>query len=282
MATYKIVDLFGNEETRLIQKSGNKKPDLFNDYESFVEKFEEKKTTDDCYTPSDVYNLVLNYVREKCSIEGLEIIRPFYPDGDYENIDYPENSVVIDNPPFSIISQIARFYISRNIKFFLFAPHLTLFSANMDCTRIVVGGNIVYENGAVVKTSFLSNLFGEIGIIGDAELFIEIEKIKDKNKTNLPKYKYPDNVLTVSHLTYIVERGVSISIDKKDIAHCPALDAQKKPKKTIFGSGFLLSEKAAAEKAAAEKAAAQADNVIIWELSEREKEIIKQLEIRTQ
>jgi hypothetical protein len=40
----------------------------------------------------------------------------------------------------------------------------------------------------------------------------------------------------------------------------------------MFGSGFLLSEKAAAEKAAAEKAAA-----LRWELSEREKKIIRGL-----
>jgi hypothetical protein len=41
----------------------------------------------------------------------------------------------------------------------------------------------------------------------------------------------------------------------------------KKKNKGIYGSGFLISEKAAAEKAAAEK----------WELSEREKEIVKKL-----
>ena len=39
-----------------------------------------------------------------------------------------------------------------------------------------------------------------------------------------------------------------------------------------FGGGFLLSEKAAAEKAAAEKAAAH-----VWELSDREWEIVRQL-----
>jgi phage protein D len=56
----------------------------------------------------------------------------------------------------------------------------------------------------------------------------------------------------------------------------------KKKNKGIYGSGFLISEKAAAEKAAAEKAAAEkADaekaDAEKWELSEREKEIVKKL-----
>ena len=44
------------------------------------------------------------------------------------------------------------------------------------------------------------------------------------------------------------------------------------PKEGIFGGGYLLAEKAAAEKAAAEKAAET-----VWELSDREIEIIKNL-----
>ena len=47
-----------------------------------------------------------------------------------------------------------------------------------------------------------------------------------------------------------------------------------------FGGGFLLSEKAAAEKAAAEKAAAEkaaAAAAHVWELSDREWEIVRQL-----
>lgn len=37
--------------------------------------------------------------------------------------------MVIDNPPFSIISKIVRFYHKNEIPFFLFAPALTLFGA---------------------------------------------------------------------------------------------------------------------------------------------------------
>lgn len=273
---YKVLDLFGNEEMRLATKK-NVKPDLFTNHDAFVEKFEAKKTTDDCYTPKAVYQCVVDYVRRTCDIEGCEIVRPFFPDGDYESVEYGPNSVVIDNPPFSIVTKITRFYLARGIRFFLFAPHLTLFSSDLDCTHIVAGGTITYENGAVVKTSFLSNMFGSAKVIGDADLHSELEAINDGNKANLPKYVYPENVLTVSMVSWMVEKGISFRVGKGQTVHCRGLDSQKKHGKALFGSGFLLSDSAAAEKAAAEKAAAERVNVIVWELSERERKIIEEL-----
>jgi len=287
--TYKKIDLFGNEEMVIATKK-KLKPDLFSDHDAFVEKFEIKKTTDDCYTPEAVYSCVLEYVGQNFDLSDRQIIRPFYPGGDYEALEYPANAVVIDNPPFSIITKIARFYLAKGISFFLFAPHLTLFSSDIDCTHIVVGGDVTYENGANVKTSFLSNMFGNAKVIGNAELHDKLEAINQANKVNLPKYVYPENVLTVSMVSWMVEKGISFRLNKGDMVHCRALDSQKKHGKSLFGSGFLLSnkaaaekaaaekaaaEKAAAEKAAAEKAAAEKDNVIAWELSEREKAIIE-------
>jgi hypothetical protein len=291
MSTYKEVDLFGNESIRFVDRQ-NKKRDLFTEYDEFLDKFEAKKTTDDCYTPDDVYQLVLSYVDKKCDISGRVIIRPFYPGGDYEAIDYSSNCVVIDNPPFSIISSIAKFYINKGVPFFLFAPHLTLFSSDIDCTHIVVGGDIVYQNGATVKTSFLTNMLGDIKILGDSELFEEMKKLNKSKANPLPRYKYPDSVITVSAISWIVEKGVSIEIKKGHTKHWRGLDAQKPHGKAIFGSGFLVSDKAAADKAAADKAAADkaaadkaaADKaaaggggVIEWQLSRKELDVIKSL-----
>ncbi len=280
---YKEVDLFGGETTRLTYKKNSKRKNLFTDHDAFVEKFEAKKTTDDCYTPKAVFDLILDYVNEHSDLYGKKIIRPFFPGGDFEAIEYQPDHVVIDNPPFSIISKICRFYIDNNVPFFLFAPHLTLFSGDIDCTHIVVGGNITYENGAVVKTSFLSNMFGEAKIIGDAGLYERFKKIEASNKVALPKYEYPDHVVTVSGISFMVEKGVSIKIDKKSARHVRALASQKPHGKVIFGSGFLISEKAAAEKAAAEKAAAEkaaAEKVskMIWKLSEKERGVINSLD----
>jgi len=118
------VDLFGGE--RVFIPSMKAKPkNLFTDYGGFLEKFEAKKTTDDCYTPKEVYDLILEYVGKYYDLSDKKIIRPFYPGGDFESIDYPDDCVVIDNPPFSIIAKIAKFYIQNNVPFFLFAPHLT-------------------------------------------------------------------------------------------------------------------------------------------------------------
>ncbi|NBW22249.1 MAG: chromosome partitioning protein ParB [Caulobacteraceae bacterium] len=282
---YKVINLFGEEETRTIDVN-RKKPDLFTNYDEFVDKFEAKKTTDDCYTPNAVYAVVFDYVKSNCDISGKEIIRPFYPGGDFEAIEYPENCVVIDNPPFSIISKIARFYIANNIDFFLFAPHLTLFSADIDCTHIVAGGDIVYENGANIKTSFLSNMFGDKKIIGDPLLYQQLNALN--TKVNLPKYEYPGNVLTVSQVSWIVEKGIRLEVSKTSVKHWRQLDSQKPHGKAMFGSGFLISEKAAAEKAAAEKAAAEKAaaekaaaekvNVITWQLSEKEKQVVSSLD----
>ena len=268
---YKEIDLFGGESVRLISGS-RKRVNLFTDHDAFIEKFAPKKTTDDCYTPKEVFDVVLGFVSENFDLLGKSILRPFFPGGDFEAIEYPESCVVVDNPPFSIITKIVRFYIDKNIPFFLFAPHLTLFSSDLDCTHIVVGGNITYENGATVKTSFLSNMFGEAKIIGDANLYKKLEQVNDQAKKPLPKYKYPNNVLTVSAVSWMVEKGVSISISKKDARHCKGLDSQKAHGKAIFGSGFLISEKAAAEKAAAEKV-----NVMEWQLSDKEWRVIRSL-----
>ena len=231
----KSINLFGQEEHVFTNRRKSQKS-IFDDYEGFVEKFNPKKTTDDCYTPPAVYDYVLQYVADHCDIDGMTVVRPFYPGGDYESLVYPDNCVVIDNPPFSIVSQIVRFYLKRGIKFFLFAPHLTLFSADLDCTRIVCGAAIVYENGAKVNTSFLSNMFGEAGVIGDPVLYEGIDAICSAPKAELPKYKYPDCVLTVSDVAYIVKNKGEIKIDKREMVHHSALDIQKKHGKSIYGS----------------------------------------------
>lgn len=277
---YKTVDLFGNEEIQLIEKKRTSNKTLFTDYEGFVDKFEVKKTTDDCYTPKEVMDTVIDYVNEKYPLKDMQIIRPFFPGGDFESIDYPSNAVVIDNPPFSIITKICKYYIERGVKFFLFCPQLTAFSSDIDATHIIASADIIYENGATIKTSFVSNMFGDLKIIGDAELHNKLKEVQKRKKATLPKYEYPDNILTVSKIAYCVEKGVSITIDKKDLKHCRYMDAQKKHGKVMFGAGFLASNKAAVAVLAAAAAAASAnkkDNVIVWELSPKELQIIETL-----
>lgn len=246
-------------------------------YDEFVQKFEPKQTTDDCYTPPAVYDAVLSWVRENCDIEGCNIIRPFYPGGDYVYYPYDNNDVVVDNPPFSIVTQIVKYYMSRGIRFFLFAPYLTLLQPARYCTGIVVYCPIVYENGARVGTSFVSNMFGDCALMTAPDLMQRIIAANKSSPTkSLPKYVYPANVLTATMMGSLCKHNVTFSIDRASCKIISKLRSQGN--KRIFGGGYLISEKLAAEKLAAEKLAAELAAAIVWELSDEERMIISRLE----
>lgn len=149
-------------------------------YEEFVEKFKPKLTTDDCYTPPEVYEAVKSWAVKEYKLGDREIVRPFYPGGDYEHFTYNDNAAVIDNPPFSILSKIIDFYLERGINFFLFAPHLTLFSGNRNICYLITGAKIIYENGANVSTSFITNM-DEYKIKVVPDLLKKIDTAQHKN-----------------------------------------------------------------------------------------------------
>ena len=197
---YKVVDLFGNEQIMFSKRKTKNHKTLLDAYDEFVAKFEVKKTTDDCYTPDNIYKLILDYCRKNYDIDGSQVVRPFFPGGDYQAINYSPEMVVIDNPPFSIVSEIVNYYIDNNIRFFLFAPHLTLFNPARRCTAIIVDTPIMYKNGAKVNTGVVTNMAGDIAVIGDVELKRAIEKANNGGQKAqvLPKYSYPDDVITVS------------------------------------------------------------------------------------
>ena len=263
-------------------------------YEDFVEKFKPKKTTDDCYTPPGVYAVIKDWACKEYGIDPAKIVRPFYPGGDYENFDYPEGAVVLDNPPFSILSRICGFYLDRGIPFFLFAPSLTAFSGranNMRMNHIICDCSIEYENGAIVRTSFVTSYGGDIIAQTEPRLTKlvndEVERLRRTKTVQLPKYTYPDHIVTAAMLQRYSHYGVDFKIHKKDCAPIYALDAQRSTGKTIFGSGLLLSDRLAAEhaavrraaagKAAAGKAAAGKAAATKWELSTRERDIVEHL-----
>ena len=194
-------------------------------YEEFTAKFEPKRTTDDCYTPPEVYDCVLRWAHREYGFDLAKVARPFYPGGDYEREEYPQGCTVVDNPPFSILSKIVKHYQERGVGFFLFAPTLTCMGIR-NCCKVVTGVGVTYANGASVNTSFVTNLD-------------------------------PDQARS-------------------------ALDAQRVQNKAIYGSGYLISERAAAERAAAERAAAEraaAERAAAerFALSPRERDVIASL-----
>lgn len=169
-------------------------------YEEFVEKFKPKKTTDDCYTPADVYEVVKDFAVELWRREHSGtpfVMRPFYPGGDYQNETYPENAYVVDNPPFSIMAKILDFYKSRRIPYFLFTDGRTLFSYSTAYRKpsfVVVGNNVVYENGARVNTGFITNVFAHPRLILSKELAAKIAACESQPDTKKVKrgYRSPD------------------------------------------------------------------------------------------
>ncbi len=250
----------------------------FEDYEGFVEKFKPKKTTDDCFTPPEIYDVVLDYVRERWGVEESDVVRPFWPGGDYQSFEYPEGCVVVDNPPFSILSKIQSWYIDRGIRYFLFAPALTILSHRRDCMRvdhIVCDCNITYANGAVVRTGFVTNLEPRYVLEADPDLGERLNAadaaLRKAGKTELPKYTYPDEVLTSARAQWMASHHTPLKIRREDACPISKLDAQAAQGKTVFGGGLLLSTRAAAERAAAERAAAERAAATRWELSDRER-----------
>jgi ParB-like chromosome segregation protein Spo0J len=248
------------------------------EYQNFVEKFELKKTTDDCYTPQLVYEAVADWVAKEYRLSKKNFIRPFYPGGDYKNENYTKNSVVVDNPPFSILSEIIKFYSENKIKFFLFAPTLTLFSSSSSSSSsIPVGVDVVYENGANVHTSFVTNLEDKnIRVRSAPTLYQAVKAANDENlkekRRELPKYEYCDYIVTSTRVGQFSRYCVNFIVPRDESQHIRQLDCQKNSNKAIYGSAFIISERMKAEKEKAEKEKAEK-----WELSEREMDIVRSL-----
>ena len=266
-----------------------------------MDKFKPKLTTDDCYTPPLVYDAIKKWVCEQYGLDQAKVLRPFWPGEDYQKSEYPSGYTVIDNPPFSILSKIIEWFLERDIKFFLFAPSLTVLSGKNICMRvnhIVCNAEIVYENGAVVRTAFITNL-------GDDDVVLQTEprlgkaiedavgKTAEGSKMALPKYAYPDHVVTAAMLQRYSKYGVDFRVLRSECVRISTLDAQRDAGKSVFGSGLLLSseaakrksaaeraaaKRAAAKRAAAKRAAAKRAAAIQWHLSEREKAIISRLD----
>ena len=248
------------------------------EYQEFVKKFEAKRTTDDCYTPDVVYDAVAEWVASEYNVSRANFVRPFYPGGDYQKERYKPTDIVVDNPPFSILAEITRFYKEHNVRFFLFAPRISNLSvaSTQGFTNICVGAGITYENGAIVPTSYITNLEGEYIAKSSPSLYKAVTEANAKVLADLhremPKYAYPDAVVTAAMLSKYSKYDVEYGVKFFECQYISELDAQKEAGKAIYAGGLLVNDEKAAEKAAAEKAGA-----IVWELSEREREIIAQL-----
>lgn len=250
------------------------------DYDGFVDKFVPKKTTDDCYTPQAVYDEVLKFVGELTDLTGREIVRPFWPGGDFERFDYPKGCIVVDNPPFSIYAKIVRFYLANHIDFFLFAPALTQTVMNAEVCYVICMAEVTYQNGAVVRTSFTTNLVPDKRIMVSGSLYRRIVDVQVNDTKQLTKFEYPDNLITCATMGKIAARGVDFEVPSASCAYVRRLDNMP-GKNGLFGAGFLLSDRATAVKLDAERRAREIKELggvdsssVVIGLSEREKAVV--------
>lgn len=211
------------------------------EYDAFLDKFKEKHTTDDCFTPPAVYEAIKGWVLKRYGIDpSRKIIRPFYPGGDYQRHEYPEGCVVIDNPPFSIASEIIRFYTERGIDFFIFSNHLTAFHpiANPKLNVVIVGAAITYDNGAEVLTSFSTNL-GENRVEIRGDLYRAIMEVQPNDAKELARYKFPANIATAALLGRLSKYGMVFGIG--NVEYIKRLENGPE----IFGGGVVMSDRGA-------------------------------------
>ncbi len=254
------------------------------EYAEFLAKFEAKKTTDDCFTPPEVFAAVHEWAAIEYELQDRRIVRPFHPGGDFVAFDYQPGDVVLDNPPFSIISKIRAFYDARGIDYFLFAPSLTLFSIKAP-TMLVVDETIEYANGAKVATSFITSLEPETRV-RTAPALAQAIKAQRPAKAALPKYVYPANVRNAAIFQRI--SSVDFRIPANACEFISKLDSQAAHGKSIFGGGIIMSDAKAAELKAAELKAAELKAAELkaavesteWRLSPRELQIVERLNQR--
>lgn len=255
-------------------------------YEDFTEKFKHKMTTDDCYTPEPVYEAVKRWAVREYGIDESSIVRQFYPGGDYEHYDYPKGCVVLDNPPFSKLKTIIKFYDEREIDYFLFAPTLTILStiANTGAGAIISAIKVKYENGATVNTSFVSNM--ESALVRSAPVLRnEIERAQREQKGRKTpakrpdgqRYEYPEEILRSMDIEAYSKAQIDFRVPRDDGMIIWRLDEQRAAGKELFGRGVLLSQKGHKARVAADARLSEARKVIRWELSERERKIIDEM-----
>ena len=257
------------------------------EYDAFVAKFKARHTSDDTFTPENIYNCVRDWCVRRYGLDGAKIVRPFWPGEDFTKAEYPEGCVVIDNPPFSICSKIVRWFNDHGIRFFLFCPGLSAIRIIKDkrSSLVASGSSIYYDNGAVVPTGFVTNLAGDVLIEAAPDLHDAIEAINDANraqtKKHVQKYKHPHGTITAAGANYLAVHHTPYTLKKDDAVFISRLDCGTE----LFGGGFLLSERAAAERAAAERAAAERAAAHVLKLSPREialqKSITRQTPFKT-
>lgn len=162
----------------------------------------------------------------------------FIQGGDYQKHKYKDSDIVVDNPPFSITSQILDYYLNNNIKFFLFCDGKTMpcrLANKRKLCIICTDAQIVYENGAQVYTGFVTNLEDEIGIKITNRVLGHNEKEDSHNYIN--PYQY----ITFKEISALNRINTEMEIEHKNFKYVKGL----KNGTGTYGGGVIVSDKIA-------------------------------------
>lgn len=243
-------------------------------------------TNDECYTSPEVYDTVLKYAVERYHLQDKHIVRPFVPSGNYQQYVYDKNDVVIDNPPFSMTTEITKWYINHDIPFFLFINGMYAVSLSRGlhgkATVIATNANCSFyhePNNKVIKMGFVTNLEPkDIILRGDLALTNKLNGLVKKKVLN--KYQYPENMIRNSDVLKAIRSGVELQLTTNNCLFEDNLDYNKEHKLIdVHGGCYLVDDSVYNEyKATIEKVPPYTHCVT---LSEREKGIIEKLNKRS-
>lgn len=256
------------------------------EYNNFLDKFKDKLTTDDCFTPPNIYAAVADFVETEYNVKKENFVRPFYPGGDFENYKYKDTDIVVDNPPFSLFAKIINFYLDNNIKFFIFGDGMTTMSAKRkEFTCIAVGEAIEYQNGAKVSTSFITNMDNKNILIRTSHrLTNELKRINKENsrklKSDYKKYSYPKNILGIADIKKMTRNKEDLFIKNNECEFTDYLYTKDGTKTKQYGTKLIVSDevtKRIEELKVIDEEAEENEQVIELFFNKEQEKILKEL-----
>lgn len=160
-------------------------------YENYIKRHNDPlrpKTKDDTFTPEGIYEALYDDIEDLLNLRHYKIERPFYPDKDYkeEAKKYTNNTVVFDNPPFSLLKEIIDFYNEKGIKYVLFCPGVLFLRYAVFAGGAIAGfDQIIYDNGAKISSALCTNMLNAVVLAPFTNTNNEIKKEKAKMKKPL-------------------------------------------------------------------------------------------------
>lgn len=169
--------------------------------------------------------------------------------------------------------------MKQGIKYFLFCPALTsLYKKHEDCL-VITGQKITYTNGALVSTSFATNLDDKNAIVTapDLSLLLKQAKSQEVKSSKRIKKKYPKNVVSLAMLGSLIRRGQFVAIPKNACCTVREIEAEKDAGLESFGRKLLVTDNVAEDIDEKLKLPTINTEEYVLELSDTEREIVEQL-----